>query len=289
MSTLRSTHLPTSKYQTSQHAAPSAGAYSLTDFVTASRSTKSRRKGSVDRGSEARTPRAWATEGDESAADIVRDGVEKGAVSTSESVKAEGRMRTRKSFSEIIAEEERARQERDEYGDSVWFVSRKPRSTSFETIIHEQRRAEAAAEEEKIREAENVLEEEMLRLVLEISKNDAQPSQARAPSHGKPTRGGRKRSSFSSGEAGNGAALSVSRHTDCAGTNTAPRVNAPARNRSSARAHIVADSPGESARPGTDCRKRRQKSHHNSPGCSTSLDQAPARGREEMKFGTSAP
>lgn len=91
-----------------------------------------------------------------------------------------------KSFHEILQEEERDKKQREEYGESVWFVSGKPRSTSFEGIVEQQRREERVAEEERLRQ----LEEEMLGLALEMSRQEAE---SQATSHnGKGNRAGRR-------------------------------------------------------------------------------------------------
>lgn len=92
----------------------------------------------------------------------------------------------KKSFQEILQEEANAKKEREEYGGTgAWFVSGKPRSTSFESIVQQQRREEKIAEEDQLRQ----MEEEMLNVALEISKHEAQPKPAH--SHSKGSRKGR--------------------------------------------------------------------------------------------------
>lgn len=94
----------------------------------------------------------------------------------------------KKSFQEILQEEAKAKQEREEYGGTgAWFVSGKPRSTSFESIVQQQRREERIAEEEQLRQ----MEEEMLNVALEMSKHEAQSKSAPSHSHRKGSRKGR--------------------------------------------------------------------------------------------------
>lgn len=167
-----------------QDATPPA-VYSLVDFIAAPGSKKSSRRGEgPDREEQAagKTGQAWAKEAEQAESNTSDPGE-----SRVEGVaKAEKKpLPTRKSFHEILQEEEREKKERDEYGESVWFVSRKPRSTSFETIVQQQRREERAAEEEKL----EAMEEEMLGLALEMSKQEAE--RAAPQSHGRGSRKGR--------------------------------------------------------------------------------------------------
>ncbi len=76
------------------------------------------------------------------------------------------------SFNHILHEESEAKKHFDEYGDNAWFVSGKPRSTSFEGIVAAQRREEQEAEREAEEESLRQMEENMLILVMEMSKND---------------------------------------------------------------------------------------------------------------------
>lgn len=177
--------------------------HSLTDFIVAPGSGKlARRKSASKRESPVRSTRAWATEDNPHAEET--DTVQGLKLEVAASGSARGGMRSRKSFSEIIAEEEREKKEREEYGSSVWFVSRKPRSTSFETIVQQQRQEEQRAEMEKAQKMEDEMNEEILRHVLEMSKKDAGPArQNLRPDRGGSGRGGRQRSSAGGGGNGN--------------------------------------------------------------------------------------
>ena len=149
--------------------------YSLVDFMTVPGTKKPSRHKEKCPEKSGKTERIWGAEGDESAGASTVTG--RGFESPkSKAGVVEEPVQTKKSLHEIIQEEEQEKKEREEYGSSVWFVSRKPRSTSFESIVQQQRREELIAEEERKREAENRMEEEILRAVLEISKQQAQPS-----------------------------------------------------------------------------------------------------------------
>ena len=174
-------------------AAPSV--YSLVDFIAAPVSKKSsRRKENSEREVQGKASRVWGVDADGSARNVVGPAEERGGEASTraaaDSVVDESP--AKKSFHQIIEEEEREKKERDEYGDSVWFVSRKPRSTSFEGIVQQQRREERVAEEERERE----IDDEMLRLALEISMQEAQSCRAASStSDGNGSRATRVRSS----------------------------------------------------------------------------------------------
>lgn len=147
--------------------------YSLVDFIAAPGKKKSsRRVEDSDRDSQ-KVGKVWGEE-------VVAS--ESGAVKATGVPLSIGR-----SFHEILLEEEREKKRREEYGESVWFVSGKPRSTSFEGIVQQQRREERVAEEERLRQ----LEEEMLGLALEMSKQEAESTQSTHP-QGKGNREGRR-------------------------------------------------------------------------------------------------
>lgn len=168
---------------TPQEASPPA-VYSLVDFIAAPGSKKSsRRAEGRDREEKASGKAGQAWRGNDAEQQSESNTPDPGESRVAGVAKVEKPLSTRKSFHEILQEEEREKKERDEYGESVWFVSRKPRSTSFETIVQQQRREERAAEEEKL----EAMEEEMLGLALELSKQEAE--RAAPQSQG---RGGRK-------------------------------------------------------------------------------------------------
>lgn len=206
MSSLRSTPPASATRESSrgtqQPAVAAPVSFALTDFLTAPKTSKSSRKKAAGKESEEPKGSSWAT-GETTWREEVSDEVGKDQLSKQrEFSDARRAMTSRKSFSEIIAEEERERKERDEYGDNAWFVSRKPRSTSFETIVQQQRHEEEAAEEEKTRAIQNAMDQEMLELVLEMSKHDVRPEESGTKSQGKKVRGGRKRSAFGSRRSG---------------------------------------------------------------------------------------
>lgn len=167
-------------------------------------------------------------------------------------------LKTGKSFHEILQEEEREKKKRDEYGENVWFVSGKPRSTSFEGIVQQQRREERVAEEEKLRQ----LEEEMLGLVLEMSKHEAQSKPASSHLHGKGSREGRRARHRK--EAGGAAGKKQESRTQ--------------RNHPTTRAKGCSQSSG-----GVEPQSRNGRSRRAKPS-TAGVDQA-----TELKFGTSAP
>lgn len=145
--------------QESAAATPTA-VYSLVDFIATPGTAKPPRR----------------TEGEKGAGKVWGEDVDAGGKSASS---AERPLTTpTKSFQEILREEAKAKKEREDYGGTgAWFVSGKPRSTSFESIVQQQRREERIAEEEHLRQ----MEEEMLNVALEMSKHEAQPKPA--PSH----------------------------------------------------------------------------------------------------------
>ncbi|CAM9584671.1 unnamed protein product, partial [Scytosiphon promiscuus] len=167
-----------------QEASPPA-VYSLVDFIAAPGSKKSSRRAEGRDREEQTAGKAGQAWGNEAEQQAEAEASEPGESGVAGAAKAEKPLPTRKSFHEILREEEREKQERDEYGESVWFVSRKPRSTSFETIVQQQRREERAAEEEKL----EAMEEEMLGLALEMSKQEAE--RAAPQPHGRGSRKGR--------------------------------------------------------------------------------------------------
>lgn len=149
-------------------AATPAAVYSLVDFIATPGTAKPPRRAEEDKG----PGKAWGED----------------AEAAGKSASPADRLLTtpKKSFQEILQEEAKAKEEREDYGGTgAWFVSGKPRSTSFESIVQQQRREERVAEEEQLRH----MEEEMLNVALEMSKHDAQPKPAPAHSHSK---GGRK-------------------------------------------------------------------------------------------------
>ena len=97
------------------------------------------------------------------------------------------------SFNHILHEESEAKKHFDEYGDNAWFVSGKPRSTSFEGIVAAQRREEREAEREAEEENLRQIEENMLILVMEMSKNDGNAPPVPSHAQGKGGRKGRGR------------------------------------------------------------------------------------------------
>lgn len=137
----RSKQLPP-KQSPSSHEAGTSPVYSLADFIgpgskKPSRPTKGREKVGSVWGGESKTPAAKPP-----------------------------------SFNHILHEESEAKKHFDENGDSAWFVSGKPRSTSFEGIVAAQRREEREAEREAEEKNLRQIEENMLILVMEMSKND---------------------------------------------------------------------------------------------------------------------
>lgn len=141
-------------------AATPAAVYSLVDFIAPGTAKPPRR-----------------VEGDKGTAKVWGGDVEAGGKSASPAERSSP-MTPKKSFQEILQEEAKAKKEREDYGGTgAWFVSGKPRSTSFESIVQQQRREERIAEEEQLMQ----MEEEMLQVALEMSKHEAQPKPA--PSH----------------------------------------------------------------------------------------------------------
>lgn len=296
MNSLRSTAPASSNaHGATERSSSQEATYSLVDFIAApGTKTSSRRKEIAERELQGKAGRVWGVEADGSARNIVDTAKERG-VQASTSVAAGAMLDEspgKKSFHQIIAEEEREKKERDEYGDSVWFVSRKPRSTSFEGIVAQQRREERVAEEAR----ERKIDDEMLRLALEISMQEAQPGQATSStSNGKGNKATRVRSSPPGGQtAGRGARrkkaekpldkVKESRTPRMGGKHSANSATAvkntsePRRNDPETRRH-AADSGS---------RRRRPKPHHD-PRCGTAVNQAIRQDREEVKLGTSAP
>ncbi|CAM9287761.1 unnamed protein product [Discosporangium mesarthrocarpum] len=144
---------------TPPQALPPQQEYSLLEFLSASKTKQGpRQKKSMEK--EPQVTRGWNlnTEATKFASPL-----DTGRQSTPSSKK--------KSFTEILEEEEQEKREREEYGTNAWFVARKPRSTSFEGIVQQQRQEARDAEERRITELEN----EMIRMALEVSKADAHP------------------------------------------------------------------------------------------------------------------
>lgn len=239
-------------------------AYSLVDFIAAPEAKKSQRRKSASKNeSQGKAGHVWGTQDCDKTAAVADN-----ASSSTESkgLGPEEPLRARKSFHAIIEEEEREKKERDEYGESVWFVSRKPRSTSFEGIVQQQRREELVAEEERKRAVEDEMEEEMLRMVLEMSKNDAQPGQS--------TRGNR---ASEKGKEGGGRRARHRKPTPRANTGgSGPRLNG----RTEAE-------PSHTPRSGG--RPRRARRPHHEAHCSTVPDPATKQGRQGRRQETCAP
>lgn len=188
MSSLRSTTPTTSRETAPRRASIPEGpedtttrpaAHSLIDFMSApvSKKPSTRKK---PRENPGKTDHVWGADDDASAgAGTVIGRESQGPKSMASLVEEASEEASKvKSLHQIMEEEEEEKKEREEYGDSVWFVSRKPRSTSFESIIQQQKREELIAQEERKREAENRMDEELLQAVLEISRLEAQPSQS---------------------------------------------------------------------------------------------------------------
>lgn len=148
-----------------------AAVYSLVDFIATPGTAKPPRR----------------AEGDKGAGKVWGEDVEAGGKSASPAERS-SLMTPKKSFQEILQEEAKAKKEREDYGGTgAWFVSGKPRSTSFEGIVQQQRREERVAEEEQLRQ----MEEEMLKVALEMSKHEAQAKPAPSHPHSKGSRKGR--------------------------------------------------------------------------------------------------
>lgn len=151
-------------------AASPAAVYSLVDFMATSGTTKPPRRA----GGEKSGGKVW--------------GEDVEAAGSSASPAERALMTPKKSFQEILQEEAKAKMEREEYGGTgAWFVSGKPRSTSFESIVQQQRREERIAKDEQLRQ----MEEEMLNVALEMSKHEAQPRPAPSHSRSKGSKKGR--------------------------------------------------------------------------------------------------
>lgn len=188
MNFLRSTARGDSqRLQSQQQDAPTTAVYSLVDFMAPSNGKKSSRR--TQASEKPKAVHAWKSE--------AAGPVEPNSPSSPAEAKEFEPLRTRKSFHEILEEEEREKLEREEYGKNAWFIpgKGKPRSTSFEGIVQQQRREEMVAEEEKLRQ----MEEDMLGLALEMSKQEAQPTRAQSRGggsrKGREGRGGRKQES----------------------------------------------------------------------------------------------
>ncbi|CAM9442152.1 unnamed protein product, partial [Ectocarpus fasciculatus] len=165
------------RLQSQQQEAPTTAVYSLVDFMAPPNGKKSSRR--TESSEKPKAVHAWKSEAGP---------VEPNSPSSPAEAKEFEPLRTRKSFHEILEEEEREKLEREEYGKNAWYIpgKGKPRSTSFEGIVQQQRREELVAEEEKLRQ----MEEEMLGLALEMSKQEAQPN--RAQPRGSGSRKGRE-------------------------------------------------------------------------------------------------
>eukprot|EP00752_Nemacystus_decipiens_P013486 g11945.t1 len=151
-------------------ATPSA-VYSLVDFMVTPGNAKPPRRAEGDKGAG----KAWGED--------VQAGGKSASAAERSSLKT-----PKKSFQEILEEEAKAKEEREDYGGTgAWFVSGKPRSTSFESIVQQQRREERFAEEEQLRK----MEEEMLKVALEMSKHEARPKPTPSHPHSKGSRKGR--------------------------------------------------------------------------------------------------
>lgn len=303
MNSLRSTapasstsnaHGAAERLSSSQEAAAPA-VYSLVDFIAAPGSKKpSRRKESSERETQGKPGRVWGVEADGSARDLVGTAEERAAegLTSAAAEAAVDESPGKKSFHQIIEEEEREKKERDEYGDSVWFVSRKPRSTSFEGIVQQQRREERVAEEERERE----MDDEMLRLALEISMQEAQQSgqAASSTSDGKGTRSTRStrvRSSPPGGQmAGRGARRKkAEKPLDKIKESRTPRKHsATTAGKNKSEPRRTDPETRRHAPDGGGGRRRRPKPHHD-PRCGAAVNQATRQDREEVKLGTSAP
>lgn len=224
----------------SPQAASAPAVYSLVDFIAAPGKKKSsQRVEGSDRDSQ-KVGKVW---GEEAVA--------------SESGATGAPLSSGRSFHEILQEEEREKKKREEYGESVWFVSGKPRSTSFEGIVQQQRREERVAEEERLRQ----LEEEMLGLALEISKQEAQSTPSTHP-HGKGNREGRR-----------------TRHRkDARGATGKKQASRTQRSHRTTRADDCSKSSG-----GVEAPHVQGRNGHSRKGSTTGAGQA------ELKLGTSAP
>lgn len=187
MNFLRSTARGDSQRLQSQlQETPTTAVYSLVDFMAPPNGKKSSRR--TEASEKPKAVHAWKSEAGP---------VESNSPGSPAEAKKFEPLRTRKSFHEILEEEEREKLEREEYGKNAWFIpgKGKPRSTSFEGIVQQQRREELVAEEEKLRQ----MEEEMLGLALEMSKQEAQPNRAQprgsGSRKGRGGSGGRKQES----------------------------------------------------------------------------------------------
>lgn len=198
-------------------------------------------------------------------------------------------MRTRKSFHEIIKEEEREKKEREEYGESVWFVTRKPRSTSFEGIVEQQRREERVAEEERERE----VEDEVLRLVLEMSKHDAQPGQSSSlRSGGKGWREPSARPSPSGVQAARRGARRSNESARPQGTTKGlktPRQPGAPRAQDGTEQGRRCSNKKPSRGPSGDGRNRRSKRLQGNPQCCIPAEQVASHARKEERVNTLVP
>lgn len=295
---LSSTH-PMDQHQPSpQQTEPTPALHSLNDFIVTPGSKKSKRGRSSSRESPGLRGRAWIVEGHTDDADSGE-----GPKPSKEPIANVGEsIRTRTSFSEIIAEEEREKREREEYRDNVWFVSNKPRSTSFETIVEQQRHEEAMAETARALRIQQELEEEMLRLALEMSKNDIRPSSANPKSNRPSAKRGKHRkplnressrhriqrkdatgiTSAGTKSTGNDQLEEYSARSSCArGRKKAANGRAASDGRTEA---YPASKNAEVCPTRGDNGNRQSGRRQNGPRCGASMGQPVEQGREEMKL-----
>lgn len=232
-----------------QQDVPTPAVYSLVDFIAAPGNKKSsRRVESSDQDSQ-KVGNVW---GEEAV-------TPENPASPAESRATGVTLSSGKSFHEILEEEEREKKKREEYGESAWFVTGKPRSTSFEGIVQQQRREERVAEEERMRQ----LEEEMLALALEMSKQEAQSTTASSHPHGKGTREGRR----------------ARQRKDAGGAAGKKQGSRTQRNHRTTRADGCSQSSGVETSHALSRNGRSRRAKRSTAG----VDQA------ELKFGTSAP
>lgn len=275
----------------------SPAVYSLVDFISAAGSKKSSRRNEIsEREVQGKAGRVWGVED-------VNPAEEGGAEGSPSAVGADAVVDVspgKKSFHEILEEEEREKKERDEYGDSVWFVSRKPRSTSFEGIVQQQKREERIAEEEREKE----YDDEMLRLAMEMSIKEAQQQQSgKAASDGKGGRANRVRSSSAGGQgqtAGRGARRKKAENHKAENRKTESPLDQTKETRTPRKHGATAAKPKSEPRrsdPGirrqasdtnAGGRRRRAKSHPDTR-CGTAVNQPTTQCGEEVTLGTSVP
>lgn len=281
------------------HETAAAPSFSLVDFMGAPESKKKgRRKSSSDCNAKNSIGHVWAPGEEASAGARARDAPSKRASTGT----VEDSSKSRKSFHEILEEQEQEKQERDEYGESVWFVSRKPRSTSFEGIVQQQRREELMAEEGRKREVELEMEEEMLRIALALSRNEVQPSDAASSrsrgGQGKKRKEARSRPSLNGArDAGRGARSqkdngrplkNASEQNGEAQTAKASRKNAAGGAKAAHETQLGGVEIDAMPASSGGSRSRRTRRPHHGQRCGAEAGRG-RDGREDLKFGTSAP